>query len=173
MLRTTPSFPAHAGEIPAAGIRSPWRLVMAVTIPFWVFMTATHVTMYFLSSARNPLLIIAPPDVRIVQHLLLLPLLIVSYRAALGIGWPERGRTLAIAKHTALALLCALAARPLLVIPQAIHDGDLTLLRELYVSELGPSGLRALWYSSTLDFLLSYCFGLALIMGAHMYSQLK
>ena len=61
----------------------------------------------------------------------------------------------------------------MLVLPQAIHDGDLSLLRELVESELGPQVLRNLWISSTFDFLLSYCFGLALLLGARTYQELK
>lgn len=152
---------------------SPWRLVLAVTLPFWAFMTSTRIAIFLLTTSRNPLIIISPPSVRLWQHLLLLPLLLLAYRAALSIGWPETRRWLAVLAHAALAFGFALCARPLLVLPQAIHDGDLSLLRELVESELGPQVLRNLWISSTFDFLLSYCFGLALLLGARTYQELK
>lgn len=155
------------------GTASPWRLILSVILPFWVFMTATRIAMFLLTTSRNQLVIIAPPSVRLMQHLLLLPLLLLCYRAAYNIGWPQQRRTVALAGHALLAFGFALCARPFLVLPQAIHDADLTLLKELFVSELGPQVLRNLWVSSTFDFLLSYCFGLALILAARTYSELE
>src|SRR5262245_16122719 len=167
-----PSVPVAAGEQHAAR-PSPWRLIASVILPFWTFMTATRVAMFLLTTARNPLLIIAPPSVRILQHVLLLPLLALCFRAALAIGWPERGRSLAALSPAGLAFLLALSARPVLVALAALHDNDRSLLREIIESELGAEALRNLWVSSTFDFLLSYCFGLALLIGARTYSDLK
>ena len=95
------------------------------------------------------------------------------FRVALAVGWPEKRRALAVAAHTLLAFGFALFARPCLVLSQAIHDGNMALLRELVDSELGPAVLRNLWVSQTFDFLLSYCFGLALLIGAVTYHELK
>src|SRR5262245_15242914 len=118
-----PSVPVSAGELSAVR-PSPWRLIASVTVPFWTFMTATRVAMFLLTTARNPLVIIAPPSVRILQHLLLFPILMLCFRAALAIGWPEHRRWLAALKHAGLAFLFALCARPVLVTLQALHDND-------------------------------------------------
>jgi len=170
-IASTPRDPAALHATPVE--LSSWQLILAVILPFWVFMTATRIAMFLLTTSRNPLVIISPPGVRLFQHLLLLPILLLAYRAALAIGWHEQRRAVAAAGHAALAFGFALCARPCLVLPQAIHDGDLMLLRELFVSELGPQVLRNLWVSSTFDFLLSYCFGFALILGARTYDDLK
>jgi len=175
MAQTAPTLSTsrEPAALPLAAAQSPWQLVFAVALPFWAFMTTTRIVMFLLTTARNPLVIVSPPGVRLVQHLLLLPLLLLAYRAALAIGWPEKRRAVALLGHIALAIGFALCARPSLVVPQALHDGDLTLLRELFDSELGPQVLRNLWLSQTFDFLLSYCFGLALLAGARTYRQLR
>jgi hypothetical protein len=162
-----------ATDLSAARGSSPWRLILSVILPFWTFMTATRIAMFLLTTSRNQLVIIAPPSVRLMQHLLLLPILLLCYRAAYNLGWPEQRRALALAGHALLAFGFALCARPCLVVPQAIHDMDPSLLKELFVSELGPQVLRNLWVSSTFDFLLSYCFGLALIFAARTYGELE
>src|SRR4051794_6215731 len=70
----------------------PWRLVLAVTIPFWAYLAFMRVATYSLATAGNPGIIIAPPHLRLLQHLVLLPMLLLFYRAALAVGWPPRGK---------------------------------------------------------------------------------
>ena len=166
-------FLDDAVALTAQAALAPWHLILSVALPFWAFMTSTRIAMFLLTTSRNPIVIVSPPGVRLLQHLLLLPLLLLAYRAALSVGWPEKRRALAVAGHALLAFGFALCARPCLVLSQAIHDDDLTLLRELVDSELGPAVLRNLWVSQTFDFLLSYCFGLALLIGAGTYHELK
>ncbi|HKZ74670.1 MAG TPA: hypothetical protein VJ011_11430, partial [Steroidobacteraceae bacterium] len=95
--------------------RETWRLVLVVTIPFWIYLTLTRTVVFMMMTAGNPGIIIAPPHLRIVQHALLLPLLMLCYRWALAIGWPEQGRVRALALHASMALAFALVARPMLV----------------------------------------------------------
>src|ERR1041384_6657833 len=59
-----------------------WRLVLLVTIPFWVYLAFMRVVGYSLITAGNPGIIIAPPHLRLLQHALLLPMLLVFYRSA-------------------------------------------------------------------------------------------
>jgi hypothetical protein len=172
-MAATPSSPVDARLVPANTPAAIWRLVLSVAVPFWLFIMATRVTMFLLTWTRNPLVIISPPSVRVTQHLLLLPILLLCYRLAMGIRWPAQHRWTAVAKHVALGFAFAICARPLLVIPQAIHDDDLTLIRELWVSELGPQSLRSLWISTIVDFSLSYYFGLALLLAARTYAELE
>lgn len=162
-----------AVALTAQAVLAPWQLVLSVALPFWAFMTSTRIAMFLLTTSRNPIVIVSPPGVRLLQHILLLPLLLLAYRAALSVGWPEKRRALAVAGHTLLAFGFAFFGRPCLVLSQAIHDGKPSLLRELVDSELGPAVLRNLWVSQTFDFLLSYCFGLALLIGARTYHELK
>jgi hypothetical protein len=153
-------------------VAAQWRLVLEVTLPFWLFMTCERLITYLLASSSNPLVIIAPPDVRIGQHLLLLPLLLTCYRSALAIGWPQSGRTVALIKQIGLALLFACAARPALVLLTAYTRDEWSLLHELIRSELGEYAWAMMWLSSIADFLLSYWFGLALVIGVSTYREL-
>ncbi|HZF25020.1 MAG TPA: histidine kinase [Steroidobacteraceae bacterium] len=154
-------------------VAASWRLILEVTLPFWLFMTCERVITYLLASTSNPMVIIAPPDVRIGQHLLLLPVLLVCYRGALTVGWPQVGRTAALFKHIGLAALFAFAARPALVVLTAYSRDEWSLLHELVQSELGQYAWAMMWLSSVGDFMLSYWFGLALVAGVHTYRELK
>jgi len=154
-------------------VAATWRLILEVTLPFWLFMTCERVITYLLASTSNPMVIIAPPDVRIGQHLLLLPLLLICYRGALAVGWPQTGRTAALWKHLGLAGLFALAARPALVVLTAYSRDEWSLLHELIQSELGSYAWAMMWLSSLGDFLLSYWFGLALVVGVRTYRELR
>lgn len=156
--------------MPVAAI---WRLILEVTLPFWLFMTCERVITYLLASTANPMVIIAPPDVRIGQHVVLLPLLLVCYRCALAVGWPLAGRTAALLKHIALASLFAFSARPALVFLTAYSRNEWSLLHELVQSQLGHYAWAMMWLSSVGDFMLSYWFGLALVAGVKTYRELR
>ncbi len=82
-IASTPRDPSALHATPVE--LSPWQLILAVTLPFWVFMTATRIAMFLLTTSRNPLVIISPPGVRLFQHLLLLPILLLAYRAAVAV----------------------------------------------------------------------------------------
>lgn len=150
-----------------------WRLVLLVAIPFWTYVTLARTVMFGLLFAANPGLIIAPPWIRGLQHLLLFPLLVVCYRAALSIGWPVERRIRAVISHVALGLVFAITARPVLVTLVAARRGDWQLLVELTHSKFGVPLSIDLWVSTASDFFLSYCLGLGLIVGLKMYRELK
>jgi hypothetical protein len=150
-----------------------WRLVLLVTLPVWAYLTLSRVAMFNLLTAGYPDIIIAPPHLRIVQHLLLLPILLVFYRIALAIGWPLVNRGLAAAKQLALALLFAVVARPVLVSVVAVSRNDAMLFDELLSSIYGARFSFDMWASSMLDFFMSYCFGLLVLCGVQAYRQLR
>ncbi len=151
----------------------PWHFVTAVTVPVWAFLTISRVATFNLLTAGYPDIIIAPPHLRALQHLLLLPLLLVFYRAAVAIGWPARQRLRAAALQVALALAFALAARPILVTVVAISRNDPSLYAELFHSVHGTRFSFDMWASSALDFFMLYCFGLLVIFGVHAYRSLR
>jgi Histidine kinase len=163
----------NAPLAPPMTVAATWRLILEVTLPFWLFMTCERVLTYLLASTSNPMVIIAPPDVRIGQHFLLLPLLLVCYRGALAVGWPQAGRTAALLKHIGFASLFAFAARPALVFLTAYTRNEWSLLHELVRSELGQYAWAMMWLSSVGDFTLSYWFGLALVAGVKTYRELR
>jgi len=151
----------------------PWRLVLAVTIPFWVYLAFMRVATYSLATSGNPGIIIAPPHLRLLQHLLLLPMLLVFYRAALAVGWPDRGRLRAGVLHALMAVVFSIAARPILLMLVAGDRGQWELMGELFHSMLGVRLSLDLWTSSFSDFLLSYVLGLAILLGVKNYRELK
>lgn len=173
MAATALAAPLPESAASSAAQVSTWRLTLAVTVPFWAFMTCERVLMFLLARPSSPLIIIAPPGVRIGQHLLLLPLLLICYANALEIGWPQTRRAVAATKHLALALLFAFAARPVLVAFGALYERNWSLFYELLSPQIGGQLLAQLWLSSAADFLLSYWFGLVLLMGVRTYRQLK
>jgi hypothetical protein len=151
----------------------PWRLVLAVTIPFWAYLAFMRVATYSLATSGNPGIIIAPPHLRLLQHLLLLPLLLLFYRAALAVGWPQRGRVRAGILHALMAIIFSIAARPILLMLVAGDRGQWELMGELFNSMLGVRLSVDLWTSSFSDFLLSYVLGLAILLGVKNYRELK
>ena len=151
----------------------PWRLVLAVTIPFWAYLAFMRVATYSLATAGNPGIIIAPPHLRLLQHLLLLPMLLLFYRAALAVGWPPRHKVRAVALHVMMAMIFSIAARPVLLVLVAGDRGQWWLMGELFHSMLGVRLSVDLWTSSFSDFFLSYVLGLAILLGVKNYRELK
>lgn len=152
---------------------SSWRLVLNVAVPYWTFLLVWRVVNFQMMTAGYPGIIIAPPHVRIAQHVILLPLMLLFYRWALAIGWPRAGRWRAALAHGAMALVFALLARPVLVALVATETRQWSLWNELLNSEFGRRLSVDLWSSSASDFLLSYVAGLALVLGVRTYLDLK
>ena len=151
----------------------PWRLVLAVAIPFWAYLAFMRVATYSLATAGNPGIIIAPPHLRLLQHLLLLPMLLLFYRAALAVGWPARHKVRAALLHILMATVFSLTARPVLLVLVAGDRGQWWLMGELFHSMLGVRLSIDLWTSSFSDFFLSYVLGLAILLGVKNYRELK
>ncbi len=150
-----------------------WRLVLLVTLPFWAYLALMRVVTYQFINAGNPGIIVAAPHLRLIQHALLLPLLLLFYRWAISIGWSNRTWVRALLIHTAMAVLFALLARPILLILVAAERQQWTLLGELLHSVFGVRLSVDLWVSSFSDFLLSYVLGLAILLGVKNYQELK
>jgi hypothetical protein len=153
--------------------RRSWALVWAVATPYWLFMLATRMLGFTLATALAPRIIIAPPHLRVLQHLLLLPLLVLFLRSALLVGWRESQRMRALLLHAGMAVFFALLARPVLVVLVAIQRGEVELMDELFRSIIGPSFSLVLWSSSGADFLLSYLGALLLVLAAQYCMDLR
>ena len=151
----------------------PWRLVLAVCIPVWVYLAFMRVVVYSLVTAGNPGIIIAAPHLRLLQHALLLPMLLVFYRTAIAVGWPQRRRVRAATIHALMAIVFAVMARPILLTLVAAERGEWKLMQELLHSVFGVRLSVDLWASSFSDFFLSYVLGLAILLGVKNYRELK
>jgi Histidine kinase len=159
--------------------RSIWPVILWVTVPFWLLMTATRVSSYMVRVAAVPDVKIAEPFERTLQHVILLVVLIFFYRLAYAIGWPEQRRALAALGHLALAAVFACLASPVLTLSIDIMSPEMKWLSEMLTSE-GAIGeqIREWAHSGILtvsipDFFLSYWFGLLLVLGARTYLDLR
>src|SRR5262249_1824376 len=118
-------------------------------------------------------MIIAPPHLRLLQHVLLLPVLLLFYSWALAVGWSSRVWVRALLIHMAMAVMFALLARPILLVLVAAERGAWALVGELVHSVFGVRMSVDLWVTSFSDFLLSYVLGLTILLGVKNYRELK
>src|SRR5690349_23149191 len=124
-------------DTPEAWNAGTWRLVLMVTLPFWAYLALMRIVVFQLINAGNPGIIIAPPYLRLLQHAFLLPFLLVFYRVAISIGWSSRTWIRGVLIHTAMAVLFATLARPILLVLVAGQRGEWSLLGELLHSVFG------------------------------------
>ncbi|HEY3785475.1 MAG TPA: histidine kinase [Steroidobacteraceae bacterium] len=175
-------FEAFSSDLPAnlrrsvgAGLKI-WPL-LAVLTSFWVYVTASNV-LYAHSlqnsfSSMAPGHYFAPWDERVMQHVLLYPVLIACIWASLRIGWQPSWR--AVPVQLALALCFSALAAPALVaggmmvepVSEWHHQSPYTLADFL----AGPE--PSIWLASAVNFLLTYGFALALITGLALYQRFR
>ena len=179
------SFPQPALPAPfadagmTASAPSVWAVILWTTIPFWLLMTATRVLGYTVRVAAIPDVQIAEPLERTLQHAILFFILIVLYRAALAIGWPQQRRWLAAGGHLGLASLFALLATPVLTLSIDLTEPQLKWLPTMLAGDGAVSEQISEWLHSGIllvsipDFFISYWFGLVLILGVRTYFDLR
>ena len=172
---------APAAEATRASHRS-FRPLLGVLTAFWIYVALSNLmyanSMQASLTVQNIHHVFAPWDARIIQHLLLYPLFIVSMRGALRTGWQPLWRALP------LQLLCALGfavlASPALVLGEYLtgltHHSN--MMHDSMMKEWGSwSGFVAhevpIWLASITSFLVTYGFGLALVTGFAFYQRLR
>jgi hypothetical protein len=172
----------------AEGLREPimagvkfWP-ILAVLTTFWVYVTLSNVIyatgMQASFSMMAPGHYFSPWDQRVLQHLILWPVLVLCVLGSLRLGWQPLWRTLPA--QLGLGLLFSVLASPAMIAAEFLlgnmadwkHTSPYTL-REFLA---GPE--PAMWLASATSFLLTYGFCLALITGLTLYhryrdSQLK
>lgn len=162
-------------ESVTAGVKI-WPL-LAVLSTFWVYVTLSNVlyatSMQASFSSMSPGHYFAPWDHRVVQHLILYPILILCVLGSLRIGWQPMWRTLPL--QVALGVLFSALAAPAMMVAEYIlggmegwkHGSSYTWRTFL----AGPE--PAMWLASATNFLLTYGFGLALITGLVLYHRVR
>jgi hypothetical protein len=187
--RATPAL-ATLGQresAPASGvshaIHGSFRPLLGVLTAFWIYVALSNVmyanNMQASLSVMNIHNVFAPWDARVIQHLVLYPLFILSMRGALRTGWQPLWRALP------LQLLCALGfaviASPALVLGEYLtglaHGGN-PMIHDSMQKEWGSwSGFLThevpIWLASITSFLVTYGFGLALVTGFAFYQRLR
>jgi signal transduction histidine kinase len=156
------------------------RQFLAIVCAFWIYVTVSNVLyaygMRLGISKFTTVLLFAPWNARVLQHLLLLPALIASYWASLIVNW--RPLSLAIAFQLLLAAAFAAVAYPAmmlseLMIGDEMHDAA-HLVGMSHMSHFWEDpAMPSLWFASFMAFLPSYGFGLALIRGAMIYKRFR
>ena len=188
--RVTPAIatPGRRESAPAAaGVRTSqrsFRPLFGVLTAFWIYVALSNL-MYAISmqaslTVQNIHNVFAPWDARVIQHLLLYPLFILSMRGALRTGWQPLWRALP------LQLLCALGfavlAAPVLVLGEYLtglgHGESAVMWHQSMEKDWGSwSGFMAhevpIWLASITSFLVTYGFGLALVTGFTFYQRLR
>lgn len=149
---------------------SPWRLVLIVGLPIWLAAAAFRILgIYLISQDAPPGIFVLPVTPRILQHLVMVPILLLAYRMALAIGWPARHRLAAASGHLALATAVSALGRPALVWVSVPYLPAESMPAWESMSDMGFK----LWLNSTMDFQLAYVFGLAAMAFLHMFMALQ
>jgi Histidine kinase len=183
--RIAPTMEALTGARPQ---RTPAALEAAAFHPFlwlltafWVYVTVSN-CMYGISmqaslSSLKVEHVFAPADARLLQHLMLYPLFVFCMWRSLRTGWRPLWRTLPL--QIGLALLLVIPASPLLMLGEVItskwyglpaHEmGNGWPTWKLFLA--GPE--IPTWIASITNFLVTYCFGVALVTGFAFYQRLR
>ncbi len=187
--RITPSFLGVArdgdvaGELQAARARRNFWPQLSVLTAFWIYVALSNLmyanTMGESLRSLNVTDFFAPPDARMVQHLVLYPLFILCAWTSMRIGWKPLWRTLPVQLSCGLGF--AVLAAPALVIGEMAMGewhgtGYITHpmnhswenWTEFFAGPAVPT-----WIASATSFLVTYGFGLALITGFSFYQRLR
>ncbi|MGH8277273.1 MAG: sensor histidine kinase, partial [Steroidobacteraceae bacterium] len=141
------------------------RSVLRLASLFWAYITLTdivyHQAMAIELREMTSVMVFFPWQHRLMQHVLMLPVLLTCYLTAARIGWkPARRR---VPQQLALALGFSL------LMFWMMQVGSI-LLHALFGTHTDPFGIFtrgdwAVWVSSTATALLAYGFGLAVLTG--------
>jgi hypothetical protein len=144
---------------------------------FWAYVTLSNVLWAYgmrtgIAKVTN-LPLFSPWDARVLQHMYLLPLILVSYWASMRIQW--RPLLVAVPLQIILALSFAALAYPALIL------GEYSVADHAWHMQVAEHGnnpfsdpmVMSLWLASFVSFLPTYGFGLTLVTGLALYSQFR
>jgi hypothetical protein len=154
------------------------RQFLGIACLFWVYVTLSNILYAYGMSTGTARLtnspIFAPWNERLLQHLLLLPVVLVSFWASLRIQW----RPLLIALPLQLILgivLCAVAYPAMLLAERTLggEEWHKEAMAHAATSPWSDANFLSLWLASFVSFLPTYGFGLALITGLALYTRFR
>jgi hypothetical protein len=151
------------------------RQFLVITFFFWVYVALSNI-LYAYSmrtgiARMTNVSLFAAWDARLLQHVLLLPVLLVSFWASLRIQW--RPLLLALPLQLILGALFAALAYPAMIVSQMslgspeVHEHSMTS------HPWADPFFLSLWAASFVSFLPTYGFGLALITGLALYTRFR
>jgi len=158
---------AHAASRP---LDLPSRTLLIVTALFWLYVTASNVlyaeNIQVEVGKLTGATVFGPWQQRVLQHVLLFPLLLACYWGALRIGWASAWRM-----ALQVALGAGFAALSFWAMVAAILMPDLVAPVATRMASEHPESISALWFASFVNFLLNYAFGFALVTGLALYRR--
>ena len=150
---------------------------LGIVCLFWVYVTVSNLLYgYSMSSgiARiTNVMVFAAWDTRLLQHMLLLPMLLVSFWASLKVQW--RPILIALPLQIILGAVFSAMAYPVMILSEVIMATDKlhgTALTTVASAWSDPFWVT-LWLASFVSFLPSYGFGLALVTGLALYTRFR
>jgi hypothetical protein len=158
------------------------RQFLLITCLFWVYVMLSNLlygysmrtgtAMRTGSPNLSPVIVFAAWDARLVQHLFLLPMLLVSFWASLKVQWRPLLVTLPL--QLILGVAFAAVAYPALILANSmLGGGEMHEPILAHVHALGDPFFLSLWLASFVSFLPAYGFGLALITGLALYTRFR
>ena len=145
---------------------------------FWAYVTVSNVLYAYGMRTGigkiSGLSLFAPWDARVLQHVMLLPLLVISYWASLKIQW--RPVLVALPLQLILCLVFAALAYPAMIVGEYLvgdsewqHAGAAAHSSNPFNDPM----VLSLWLASFVSFIPTYGFGLALITGSSLYTRFR
>jgi signal transduction histidine kinase len=166
-----PSKPSFSGGLSR-------RQFLGVVCLFWLYVALSNVLCAYSMQAsfdRNMTgTVFAPWDARVLQHLLLLPFLLVSFWASLRVQWTPLWVAIPL-QVTLGAVFSAVAYPAMLVSEMALGDPRMhehMAEKATHPFFLDPSFLST-WTASFVSFIPTYGFGLALVTGLALYTHFR
>jgi sensor histidine kinase YesM len=145
--------------------RLPARALLLITTLFWLYVTLSNV-LYARSlqadvARMSDVIVFGPWSQRVLQHLLLFPVLLGCYWTSLRIGWTSVWRALV---QVVLGVTFASVTFWAMV---------LAILLSSTSPDQHTESMGALWLASFTNFFLSYGFGLTLVSGFALYQRFR
>jgi len=178
-----PAPPLRAGAaLATATSTSGFRPLLGVLTVFWIYVALSNVMYANNMQASLSLMkiehVFAAWDARLLQHLILYPLFILSMWRSLRTGWQPLWR--AVPLQLACALGFAILASPALVAGEYLtahwhgtYKAHGSMDEEWSSWQAFSQHEIPIWLASITSFLVTYGFGLALITGFLFYQRLR
>ena len=166
-----PSIPSYASGLSR-------RQFFAIVCSFWVYTTLTDVLYAYgmrmgIAKATNVPLF-AAWDARVLQHVLLLPFLLVSFWASLRVQW--RPLLIAVPLQVVLGAAFAAVGYPAMIVSNLTLGGPEwheQMMGHMTTPFFLDATFLSLWVASFVSFLPAYGFGLALVTGLALYTRFR
>jgi two-component system, LytTR family, sensor kinase len=148
---------------------------LGIVCLFWVYVTISNLLYSYSMGAElarmTSVMVFATWDTRLLQHVLLLPMLLVSFWASLKVQW--RPILVALPLQLILGAVFSAMAYPVMILSHLIMDAEPSRVTEPMAHAGGDHLSVTLWLASFVSFLPSYGFGLALVTGLALYTRFR